>query len=183
MNALNPRERRLIALLILVAAIALAWLGVIRPVLDGFAARGEARAALQLQWARDERAIAALVPTRRLAEAQRAARSSFVLAAATPAAAGDALRERLGATVSALGGELRAVEDVAPPPGFVRARLDARLSTPQLVRLLERVQNEPPYLIVESLTIATEPVTRPGLPSPLDIRLELAAATAAPAPR
>lgn len=181
MSNLSARERRLVALLILVALIVLLFYGVIGPIVGGFADRAEARTLLLERWSRDDRAIAQLADSRRIADAQRRDAGRFLLIAPTPVAAADRLRERLGAAVTQLGGELRGVEDLPPEPGIVRARVDARLTLAQAATLVARLQNEPPLLAVEDLALAVEDGAGEAGIGRLEVRLEVAAR--APAPR
>lgn len=180
MTRLSARERRLVAVLLLVAAIALAWFGLVAPVADGFAGRAERRAALRDTYARDERTIGQIPAMSRQADLQRRDRARYLLVAPTPAAAAAVLKERLGGTVAAAGGEVRTVEDVAAPAGRLRARLDARLTLPQLTAVLQRLETAPPLLLVDAMTVATDPGRQAAGPAPMDVRLEIDAATPAP---
>lgn len=184
MSSLSARERRIVAIGLLVAAIALVWLAIVAPVIDGFAERAAARDELTVRYARDARAVAQVVSVRRAAERQRATRARFVLVAATPLAAGDRLKERLATTVAASGGALRSVEDLAGgSPGQIRARLDARLSPRQLSAVLTRLDAEAPLLVFDSLTVAADQAFATSRAGPMDVRLEVTAAIPAPQPR
>lgn len=184
MAGLSLRERRLVAVGLLVAALALAWLLVAAPLIDGFAARAAARDELLLRYARNARIIAQLPSVRRAAEQQRRTQSRFILVAPTPIAAADSLKERLAATVGASGGALRSVEDLAgTTPGQMRVRLDARLSPRQLSTVLTRLETEAPLLLFDSLTVSADQAFATSRAGPMDVRLEITAAIPAPAPR
>ena len=181
---LSLRERRLVAIGLLVAAVSLVWLLITAPLIDGFTGRAAARSELLLRYERDARTVAQLASVRRAAEYQRRTCSGFVLVAATSLAAADRLKDRLGETIASAGGELRSVEDLASmTPGQVRARLDARLSPRQLSAVLTRLTRDPPLLVFDSLTVAADQAFATSRSGPMDVRLEVTAATPAPKPR
>ncbi|MGI4879043.1 MAG: GspMb/PilO family protein, partial [Janthinobacterium lividum] len=66
------------------------------------------------------------------------------------------------------------------PAGRLRARLDARLTLPQLTAVLQRLETAPPLLMVDAMTVATDPGRQAAGPAPMDVRLEIDAATPAP---
>jgi general secretion pathway protein M len=173
MRPLSARERKLIAVALLIAALAIAWLGVVNPILSGFAARAERRELLLQRQAYAQRLIASIPRLRRQAERQRSSLRDFAIAAPDPARAGDMVAERLRTEIENAGGEFRASDRAAAPPGIVRVRADARLSLDQLVALLGRLQNDPPFLVVESLTIAADRALIENSLGELDVRLEV----------
>lgn len=183
MNRLSLRERRLVAVLLLVAAIALIWYVLAAPLLDGFAARAEQRAELRAAYARDEQAIVQIPRLRRHAERQRSDRARFQFTATNGSATQAVFKEQLTGTVAAVGGELRSAQDLPPVPGRVRARIDCRVTLDQLDDLLVRLGNMRPLRVVETLTVAADESLQTGRLGRLDVRLEIAADTAAPAPR
>lgn len=175
---LTARERRLVAVGLLLALIVLAWLLVIAPIAAGFTDRADQRDALTLRYALDERAIGQLPSLRRAAERQRRDRDRFAILAADPAAAVERLKERLSASVIAAGGEVRVVEDLPRAGAVVRARLDARLDPRQLATVLTRLSADAPLLTIDTLNVATDNqavVTRAG---PMNVHLETSAASA-----
>jgi len=184
MARLSLRERRLVAIGILIAVLALVWLVVVAPLLAGFTLRAAEREALLERYERDERIIAQQPSVRRAAVQQRRAAALFVAPSATPLAAADALKERLGAAVTASGGELRSVEDVArSEPAEVGARLTARLSPRQLSDVLSRLQSQPPLLVFDSMIVAADQAFATSRAGPMDVRLEVSAAVPAPQQR
>lgn len=183
MTQLSLRERRLIAVALLLAALALLFYGLVMPVIDGFSARAEARAALALTYARDERAIIQIQSARRAAEAQRRDQPRFRLAGSSQTAAADRLKERLAAAVTASGGTLRSVEDVAASPGTIRVRVDARLTSAQLAMTLATTLRGEPLLAIETLAVSADQSLQTGRASPLDVRLEASGLYPAAAPR
>ena len=180
MSRLNPRERRLVAAALLVAAAALGWLLLLQPLIGGFGDRAVQRAELADRYARDVHATAQLAALRRAADRQRADAGRFVLTAANP---GDTLRDRITGAVAASGGTLRSIEDVAAEPATVRVRADAQLTGEQLTATLAALDRDVPLLTVESLTVAADEAFKTNRPGAMDIRFEITARLAAPQPR
>ena len=178
MTGLSDRERRLIAVLILVAVIAFAWLAVLSPIIGGFQARAAERERLALVQASNQRLIDNIARLRRQAEAQKADRARFHIIAATPEAASEALKDRVSALLSAGGSEVRALQDIEAGEGRVELRIEARVGAGDLVTLLERLQNSEPLLIVTALSIAapgSDPAAQPPQANQLDVRIDVAA--------
>ncbi|WP_073975314.1 type II secretion system protein GspM [Erythrobacter donghaensis] len=178
MTGLSDRERRLIAVLILVAMIAIAWLAVLSPILAGFEARAAERERLALVQASNQRLIDNVVRLRRQAEAQKADAARFHIIAPTPAAASEQLKDRIAALIGAGGGEVRALADVEAGEGRIELRIEARLPEGQLAGLLERLQNAEPLMIVTALTIAApgaDPAAQASQSRNLDVRIDVAA--------
>lgn len=183
MTRLSLRERRLVAVALLMALLALLLYGVLLPVVDGFAARAEARAALVDAYVRDERAIVQIASARRAAEAQRRDAARFRLAGGNATVAADRLKERVAAAVTATGGDLRSVEDIAASAGTIRVRSDARLTTAQLATLLAALQRGEPLLVFEALVVTADQSLQTGRSAPLDVRLEVSGLYPAATPR
>jgi type II secretory pathway component PulM len=178
MTGLSDRERRLIALLILVAVIAAGWLAVLSPIIGGFQGRAAERERLALVQASNQRLIDNIARLRRQAEAQKADSARFHIIAATPEAAAEALKDRLSALLSAGGGEVRAMQDIEAGEGRVELRIEARVSEGALVPLLERLHNAEPLLIVTALSIAApgaDPAAQSSQTRQLDVRIDVAA--------
>lgn len=179
MTGLSDRERRLIAILVLVTVIALGWLAVVSPILAGFEARAAERERLALVQASNQRLIDNVARLRRQAEAQKSDMARYHVIAATPAAAAETLKDRVAALLAEAGGEVRAMQDVEAEVGRIELRVEARLDEAQLVRLVERLQNAEPLLIIRTLTVSA--TAAPGLDPAalssrkLDIRLDVAA--------
>lgn len=156
MRTLSARERKLVAVLLLTGALALLHLIVIGPIVDGFRERTERREMLVRQYQANQRLVDSMPRLRRWAEQQRSSLRDFVLGAANPAAASVALQERLQNQIEASGGELRSVEETTASEGLAGARASARMTLDQLTRLLNELQNRPPYLNVEALSVAAD---------------------------
>jgi hypothetical protein len=180
MARLSTRERKLVALLLLVGALFAVWYGVLAPLIGGFVDRAAARQALIESYQRDARAVAQIPSIRRAAEAQRASAEKFVMPGANP---GDALRDRVAAAVVASGGALKTIEDVAGTPATVRVRADSQLTIPQLNALLAGLAQGTPLLVVDALSVAADEAFQTNRPGQMDVRLEISARIAAPKPR
>ena len=178
MNGLSMRERRLVAILILVALITLGWLLILSPILSGFEARAAERERLALVQASNQRLIDNAGRLRRQAEAQQADMARFHLIAPTPEAAAEQLKEQVSALVGDAGGEVRAMQDSEAAAGRVELRIEARLSDAQLVRLIERLQNAQPLLVIRALAVSAPGAVSSAQSSPssnLDVRIDVAA--------
>lgn len=177
MTGLSDRERRLIAILILVAVIAFGWLAVLSPIISGFETRAAERERLALVQASNQRLIDNIARLRRQAEAQKADSARFHIIAPTPEAAAEALKDRVSGLVTAGGGEVRALQDIEAGEGRIELRIEARLGEGELFGLLERLRNAEPLLIVTSLSVAA-PAANPSaaVSTPdLDVRIDVAA--------
>lgn len=179
MTSLSDRERRLVALLILVAVITLGWLAVVSPIIGGFEARAAERERLALVQASNQRLIDNVARLRRQAEAQRADMARFHVVAPTAEAAAEQLKDRISTLIGEAGGEVRALQDIEAAEGRIELRIEARVSDAQLVRLVERLQNAEPLMVVRTLSVSA-PAALGGDPASsqsrkLEIRLDVAA--------
>ncbi len=173
MERLGSRERKLIALLLLVLVVALAYLAVIVPVLNGFDQRREQRALSTLRYQRNERLIASVPRLRRVLEAQEPERRKFVLAARDAAEAQDYLQERLRTFLSEAGSDLTAAEPVETAAGAAAISGSARLTYPQALDVIKRVQNDQPYLLIDGLTIVANQALVTGRLDTLDVKIDI----------
>lgn len=172
MRAMSPRERRLVAIGLLVLAVALVQLLVIAPILNGFAERQATRERLLLEYQHNARAIASIPRIRRQAERGKDTVARFALAAASPEQAHQRLRERIERVVTEVGGEFEAGEDADAPAGWVGVRTSARLTLDQLTRALARLQDEPPWLVVTALDISADQALVNGRLNPMETTFE-----------
>ncbi len=173
MNRLALRERRLIALGILVLLIALAWFALVRPVLAGFDAREEERQRLLLTYARGERVIGAMRATRAAIRSQHLAAADYAIEAPSAALATDLLRERVVALARAQKATVASVQETQAPPGSVAVRADFTLPTERVGPLLAAVQNDRPWLIVEQFGVTADRALETARSAPVDVRLDL----------
>lgn len=178
MRALEPRERKLIAVAILVAACAGVWLLILSPLIGGFIDRADERAQLTATYAGNARIMAALPLWRREAEQQRRTQDAFAISAPTPALAAEILKTRLSGVVSQEGGSVKSVQNMedGAAAGLVSVRASLDLTQSQLYRILGRLENEEPYVVVEYLSVAADRGFQPGSAPPLDVSIEVAAA-------
>ena len=123
MRALSLRQRRLIALGLLLVALMLGYLLVVSPILSGFSDRALAREQLLLTYQHNLRREASIPRLRRQAERQRAAARPFVLEARSPELAREALKERLETSLLGVGGDVRETSDAEAPVGWTGARI------------------------------------------------------------
>jgi hypothetical protein len=172
--ALTARERRLVALAILVAALALIVRGIIMPIGSGFSDRAETRRQLAIEYARNSRIIAASNRLVRTATRQKTELTAFALRAPDPAAGGIALQERLQAAVEAAGGEFRNAETRPGTGDQLRARLDASLTLPQLTTVMARLLNTAPYLTIEGFTLGADAALTSSSAGPLEVQIDVA---------
>ncbi|HEY5237225.1 MAG TPA: hypothetical protein VIJ62_02500 [Rhizomicrobium sp.] len=81
MRQLSEREAKLVAIGILVAVIAITWVGIISPIMDGFLERSEERTALLDTYARNQRVLAGIPVWRVQADAQKETEAKFAILA------------------------------------------------------------------------------------------------------
>lgn len=156
MNSLNRREQRLIAVCILMLLVTGAWLLLVAPLVDGFAARRDERVQLTATIERNQRLIGAMPDLRRQVESQRPDRARFMLAAANRDAASDLLRQRLQRSFEQAGGSLTALGESSSAGRWVGASAEGTVTLDQLVRLLTDLQNQPPYLVISGMTVVAD---------------------------
>jgi general secretion pathway protein M len=183
LTQLSLRERRLVAVALLAALLAMVLYAIILPVINGFSDRAAERAALIATFERDERAVVQIDSIRRAAEAQRRDAARYHLQGGSAAVAADLLKERVAAAITASGGDLRAVDDVAAAAGTLQVRADARLTTSQLTAVLASLQAGEPLLVVEKLSVAATQAFQTGRSGPMDVQIETSGSYSTPAPR
>ncbi len=169
----SARERRLLALFFLIALAATIWFAVLSPIANGFAARAEKRELLTLRYVHNQRIIDSIPRLRRETEAQRAATRDYAISAANPEAGRDWLKERAQRVIEHVGGEFREATDAEGRPGGVVARISARMTLPKLTAALGQLQNTPPWLVVEMLSVSANDALVTGQPSSMDVQLEI----------
>lgn len=186
MTGLNPREQKLVAVGLAVLVLALAWLLVASPILQGFDARRSAREDMADTLRRDQRLVASFPRLRAERAALAADAPLYAFPTGDDGAARAAAEARVSAAVGAVGGALHAIRAQAARPGQVRLRAEAALTLPALVALLRRLQAERPYSAVEALNVAADPAAAlggapgAGRGAPLEARFDVVYAYAAP---
>ena len=178
MRPLQPRERRFLAVGLLVAALGLVWLAIVSPLVGGFFTRADERRELIATYQRNQRVMAQVRVWRALANEQRMNTSRFVIAAPTQQLAAEALKSRLAKLAAAEGFTITALSDLAAdaPAGKVRLRADLQLTLSQLYESLRRLETEGSYVVVEYLAVSADRALATGRSSLLAVRLEVTAA-------
>lgn len=180
MSTLAPRERRLIALGILAAVFALLWLIVARPILGGFADRGQRRQDLLQTYTRGERVIGAMRITRAAARAQRATMRQYAIDAPGQPFAIDLLRERVAVAARANHVTVGSVQEAPAPSGFVGVDVRLTMQLDKLGAFVAALENGSPLLIVDQLGIAADQAATSGHAAPVEVKLDLSARYDAP---
>ena len=173
MRTLSIRERKLIAIGVLFALFGLVELLIIGPLVSGFSDRATERQALRDQYAHASRTIATIPRLRRLGDANRSQLRTFTLSATDAEKAGILLEDRLRAGVESAGGELRVSGHDGSDATLSRANVAARMPLNQLVKLLALLQNQPPYLVIEALSIGADDALASQKAGPLDVKIEV----------
>jgi hypothetical protein len=178
MRPLQPRERRFLAIGLLAAAVALAWLAIVSPVVGGFFARAEERRELIAAYQRNQRVVRQVRIWRAFADAQRGDTARFAIAAPSQQLAVEALKARLVKLAADEGFTITALSDLAAdaPPGKIRLRADLQLNLTQLYESLRRLETEGPYVVVEYIAVSADRALATGRSSLLAVRLEISAA-------
>jgi general secretion pathway protein M len=174
MANLSVRERRLIALALLVAVVASLWYGLVNPLLDGFAARAAEREQLSDDRARQLRLLGSVGVWRARAKRQQSTLDAFALRAPSAGAAADAAKQRLLAVVAAEGGTVKTLREEPGPAGMVRLRAELQLTLTQLSASLRVIENQKPYVVIEKLSITADQAVVSGRLSPMDVSIDLA---------
>ena len=176
MRPLSARERRLVAIGLLLAAIALVYFLVIGPFIGGFFDRADQKQSLMATYQRNERAMALIPMWRKSADIQHRSAQRFALAAASDQLAIEALKEKIARIAADEGYPVTAMQDLQTdsPAGEARVRADLQLSLPQLTDSLKRLETEGPY-VVEYLSVSADRALATGRSSRLVVRLEVSA--------
>jgi hypothetical protein len=177
MKPLNPRERSLVAIGLLVLAVAAAWFVFVTPLLEGFTDRAERREMLIETYVRNQRVLSGIPVWRTQLDEQKQTATKFAIFAPTEALAGEALKSRLNKMTTEVGGTISTIQDVQDgvPSGWVRVRADMQLTLAQLYKCLSRLESEEPYVVVESLSVAADRAFETGHLGPMVVRIEISA--------
>jgi general secretion pathway protein M len=175
MRPLSARERRLVAIGILVALVAVVWFGLISPVLGGFWSRTEERHALQAQYDRDSRTVASIPILKHEAQQQRRTEEQYAIAASTPELASKQLQDRVAKSVGAVGGLVRSSVPLDTTASEVGMRVDLQLTNQQLNQLLKRLESEEPYVVVGYISVAADRAFETGKLAAMDVKLQVSA--------
>lgn len=185
MRPMALRERRLVAVGVLVGLVGAAWLLVVGPILGGFQARDQERQAMIERHERNQRLLGGVAAFRATRVLQRQSRPAFRITAPTPAMAAEALKQRLITRLGEAGGTVTAAQEVKSdvPAGWVSVRADVTMNLTQLNTCLRRIENEAPYIVVDYASISADQAFQTGRPGPLVVRLQISALHAPAATR
>ena len=185
MREMSAREQRLVAVALLVCVVALMWLAIVGPIVDGFSRRAAERDQLQSLLQRNERLIAAAPAWRAEADRQRRSADRFSINAPSERLAAEVLKARIQRLAADEGFNITAIQDQegAAAPGEVRVRADEELTLTQLCDSLRRLETEGAYVVVDFLSISADRALVSGHEAPLDVRLEFTEAYRPPVRR
>lgn len=175
MKTPSLREQRLIAILILIAVVAIIWLGMVQPMIDGFAERRAERAQLLAQHQRNQQMAASLPLLRAAARRQREDAARFALPAASVDAAQDGLRDLVGRIAARNNIVIKKSQSETSRPGWSSLRINGVLRLDQLARFMADIQNEQPLILIESTSIAANAALQSGVAAPMEVQLEISA--------
>ena len=160
----DPRLRRLLAVVLLLALLAILLWGLLLPLLARWNEAGERREQLQGQLEVYRRMAASLAEQQAGLERLRreAPSEALYLSEVRPALAAADLQQRVGQLVAQSGGELVSTQilsrdDAAAALPAVALRVQMRGETEQLVRLLHGLAYSRPLLVVDNLLVLANP--------------------------
>ncbi|WP_225206580.1 type II secretion system protein GspM [Novosphingobium huizhouense] len=175
MRQMSTRERRLVAVLILVVAVAGVLALLVTPIIEGFSSRDRQRQMLAQVFHANERRIAAVGVLQHEAEAQQTEMRRRFMVAPDADEANEMLRARIEAAVIATGGDVKASEGIPGETDGAHAAVDARMPHGQLPRLLELVNQMRPAVAVDAMTIIADEALGNAKSDVIDVRLEASA--------
>lgn len=174
MSRWSPRERRFVAVGILIALMLLGVFGVFVPIADGFSDRADAREQLADDLERGDRLLASRAFWLAAAARQRTDRNRYAIIAPNAGAASELATERATAVIHSTGGEVRTVGERPPTSDTIRLRIDARLSLTQLVAALRIFTSGTFTPVVEAVSIDAGQGSGAGRLAPMEVRIDLA---------
>ncbi len=176
MRPLTARERRLVAIALLLGAVAIVWFLVVGPYVGGFFGRAAERRELIATHQRNQRTMASIPMWRQAAEAQRAHADRFAIPAESEQLAVEALKDHLTSLATNEGFQITAMQDLDAdtPTDEAKVRADLQITLTQLTESLRRLETEGPY-VVEYLSVSADRALATGRSSRLLVRLEVSA--------
>ena len=176
MRPLEPRERKVVAVAILLAALVVAWYALVNPLLVGFIDRAEERSELLATYQKNQRVLAGIANWREEADQQSATQSQYAIVAPTKVLAAENLKQRLNRLANMVGGSVQTVSELpAESDGWVRVRADMQLTMSQLYKSLSRLENEAPYVVVGYVSVVADRAVQTGHLATMDVRIEVSA--------
>jgi hypothetical protein len=184
MRPLSARERRLVAVALLLAVVAVVWFLILAPFVGGFIDRAAQRRELIATHQRNQKTMASIPTWRKASEAQRRHAERFSIPAQTEQLAVEALKERLASLATDEGFQITAMQDLEAdtPAEEAKVRADLQITLTQLHQSLRRLETEGPY-VVEYLSVSADRALATGKSSRLLVRLEVGAPWRAVRPR
>lgn len=176
MRPLSARERRLVAVALLIGVVAVVWFLIVGPFVGGFFDRAAERRELIASHQRNQRTMASIPVWGKAAEAQRRHAGRFAIPAQSEQLAADAVKERLASLATDEGFQITAMQDLEAdtPTEEAKVRADLQISLTQLNESLRRLETEGPY-VVEYLSVSADRALATGRSSRLLVRLEIGA--------
>lgn len=176
MRPLEPRERKVVAVAILLAALVVVWYALVNPLLVGFIDRAEERSELLATYQKNQRVLAGIANWREEADEQTASQSQYAIVAPTKVLAAENLKQRLNRLANMVGGSVQTVSELpAESDGWVRVRADMQLTMSQLYKSLSRLENEAPYVVVGYVSVVADRAVQTGHLATMDVRIEVSA--------
>jgi len=177
MRPLQPRERQMVAIGILVAVVLIFWFGLIQPVIGGFISRAGERSELLDTYKRNERVLAGISTWRAQADQQNMTATQYSIVAPTKVLAAESLKQRLTRLANTVGGSVQNMAELPSegPDGWVRVRADMQLTMSQLYKSLNRLENEAPYVVVGYVSVVADRAVQTGHLATMDVRVEVSA--------
>lgn len=175
MGGLSEREQKLIAVGLLTALIAIIWLLVGAPVVQGFETRRDRREAASLQFAQDARRLEQAPRARAQLIQARAVAAPFLLQAATAPLALNQARARVVQAAAAEGVAIERLGGAPSASGAVRLEVVVRGSFPRLSALVRRLETAPAAALVTGLSLerSTSGVAEGQAPGQVEAQLSL----------
>jgi Tfp pilus assembly protein PilO len=175
MTDLSPFRQRMLALLLLAAAVLLFTFGVALPIMAGYSARAAERERLAATFQLNERRIASLPALANAAAREADQLRAQVIAAPNADEAGELLREQLETAAMAVGADIKSTDSAGADNGEVRAMLQAQMSHAQIEALLNRLNTIRPYVVIESISLVAEDALVHFNSDQIDVRIEVSA--------
>jgi hypothetical protein len=177
MRPLAQRERRWVALGILLGLIAVVVLGAIVPLVGGMAARAIERSELRETYVRNQRVLAGIPVWRAQSVQQKSTAPKYAIVAPTEALAAELLKQRINRMANEEGGNVQTISEIQGdvPEGWVKVRADLQLTIGQLYKSLAQLESEAPYVVVGYVSVAADRASKTGHAAPMDVRLEVSA--------
>ena len=177
MRSLQPRERQIVAIGVLVGVVLVFWFGLVQPIVGGFIGRAEERSDLLETYKHNEKVLAGISVWRAQADQQNMSAAQYSIVAPTKVLAAENLKQRLTKLASGVGGSVQTIAELPAegPEGWVRVRADMQLTMSQLYKSLNRLENEAPYVVVGYVSVVADRAVQTGHLATMDVRIEVSA--------